>query len=221
MSGPAIYSVKITKPTRATRSMMYLWEGEATIDEQGFRVVGAGSEGRCIPAGHRQELPRRAQFAPVRNERQRQGLSDRQSVLAPKIAMRILSIDTTAHFGSLALLEGENVVEETLLHAPEGFGQILFDQITRLLNRHNWNIQDIDRFAAAGPGSFTGVRIGLAAAKGLAEATGKAGHRNLKSGSPGPTRNSPIKSNSSRRPPRRNLRSRLRRPTQSRPTPNS
>jgi hypothetical protein len=45
MSGPAIYSVQITRPTRGTRSMMYLWEGEATIDEQGFRIVGTGAEG--------------------------------------------------------------------------------------------------------------------------------------------------------------------------------
>ncbi len=88
--------------------------------------------------------------------------------------MRILSIDTTAHFGSVALLEDERVVEEILLHSPEGFGQILFDQIGRLLARMTWSISEIDRFAAAaGPGSFTGVRIGLTAVKGLAEATGK------------------------------------------------
>jgi tRNA threonylcarbamoyladenosine biosynthesis protein TsaB len=88
--------------------------------------------------------------------------------------MRILSIDTTAHFGSLAILDDERIVEEILLHAPDGFGQILFDQISRLLAKQNWKISEIDRFAAAaGPGSFTGVRIGLTAAKGLAEATGK------------------------------------------------
>jgi tRNA threonylcarbamoyladenosine biosynthesis protein TsaB len=88
--------------------------------------------------------------------------------------LRILSIDTTAHFGSLALLEDGQVVEEILLHAPEGFGQILFDQIGRLLARRNCKIADIDRFAAAaGPGSFTGVRIALTAVKGLAEAMGK------------------------------------------------
>jgi tRNA threonylcarbamoyladenosine biosynthesis protein TsaB len=86
---------------------------------------------------------------------------------------RILSIDTTAEFGSIALLDGD-AVAEVPLHSPEGFGHILFDQIALLLARTNRNISDIDCFASAsGPGSFTGVRIGLTAAKGLAEASGK------------------------------------------------
>ena len=88
--------------------------------------------------------------------------------------MRILALDTTANFGSIALLKDNEVMEEVLLHSPEGFGPIIFDQIDRLLQRHSVTIQDIDLFAAAsGPGSFTGVRVGLTAAKGLAEATGK------------------------------------------------
>jgi tRNA threonylcarbamoyladenosine biosynthesis protein TsaB len=49
----------------------------------------------------------------------------------------------------------------------------MFPEIEALLNRHNLKITDIDGFAAAaGPGSFTGVRVGLTAAKGLAQATG-------------------------------------------------
>jgi tRNA threonylcarbamoyladenosine biosynthesis protein TsaB len=86
---------------------------------------------------------------------------------------RILAIDTTAEFGSIALLDGDALAEVSL-HSPEGFGHILFDQIALLLARANRNISDIDCFASAsGPGSFTGVRIGLTAAKGLAEAAGK------------------------------------------------
>lgn len=86
----------------------------------------------------------------------------------------ILSIDTTSEFGSIALTEESRPVEEVLLHSPDGFGHILHDQIERLLNRHGVKVQDLDCFAAAsGPGSFTGVRVGLAAAKGLAEATGQ------------------------------------------------
>ena len=86
----------------------------------------------------------------------------------------ILAVDTTHEFGSLALLEGTEVVEEVLLHAPEGFGQVLFGRLAELLDRRGHAIQEMDCFAAAsGPGSFTGVRIGLACVKGLAEATGK------------------------------------------------
>lgn len=87
---------------------------------------------------------------------------------------RILAIDTTSEFGSLALVQASEVVDEVLLHSPDGFGHILFEHIGRLLDRHGWKVSDVDCFAAAaGPGSFTGVRVGLSAAKGLAEANGR------------------------------------------------
>jgi tRNA threonylcarbamoyladenosine biosynthesis protein TsaB len=85
------------------------------------------------------------------------------------VSGRILAIDTTAEFGSLALAG-----EEVLLHAPDGFGSVIFEHIERLLQRLSLRLADLDGFAAAsGPGSFTGVRIGLACVKGLAEATAK------------------------------------------------
>jgi tRNA threonylcarbamoyladenosine biosynthesis protein TsaB len=88
---------------------------------------------------------------------------------------RILALDTTAELGSIALYDGaREVLSEVALHSPEGFGHILFDRIAMLLERGAVRIEDIDCFASAsGPGSFTGVRIGLTAAKGLAEATRK------------------------------------------------
>lgn len=86
----------------------------------------------------------------------------------------ILSIDTTSEFGSVAVTEQDRVVEEVLLHSPDGFGHILFQYVEQLLARHGADVNELDCFAAAsGPGSFTGVRVGLAAAKGLAEATAK------------------------------------------------
>jgi tRNA threonylcarbamoyladenosine biosynthesis protein TsaB len=86
----------------------------------------------------------------------------------------ILSIDTTSEFGSIALTEANALVEEIALHAPEGFGHVLIGQIHDLLEKNGVTVQQVECFAAAcGPGSFTGVRVGLAAAKGLAEATGK------------------------------------------------
>src|SRR5690349_19275817 len=88
--------------------------------------------------------------------------------------MRILAIDTTLEFGSLALREGGETLEEVPLHAPEGFSGILFGHIDRLLKRYDWALGSIDVFAAAaGPGSFTGVRVGLTAAKGLADASAR------------------------------------------------
>ena len=83
----------------------------------------------------------------------------------------ILSLDTTHEFGSIALLEGPRVLEETLLHSPDGFGHVLFEHLERLFDRHGRRVSEVACFAAAaGPGSFTGVRIGLACVKGLAEA---------------------------------------------------
>ncbi len=81
----------------------------------------------------------------------------------------ILAIDTTGPKGSVAL--DEDVLE---IHAPDGYGGVLFAVITELLIRHSVQLHQIDCFAAAaGPGTFTGVRVGLTCAKGLAEALGK------------------------------------------------
>ena len=94
----------------------------------------------------------------------------------------VLAVDTTHEFGSLALAAGEDTVEEVLLHAPSGFGHVLYGHLGQLLARHGVTPAAIDCFAAAsGPGSFTGVRVGLACVKGLAEAVGKpaAGVSNL------------------------------------------
>ncbi len=86
----------------------------------------------------------------------------------------ILAVDTTSEYGSLALLRGEELVEEVSLHAPTGFAQVLYRHLAELFDRHGLKPGAIDCFAAAsGPGSFTGVRVGLACIKGLAEAVGR------------------------------------------------
>jgi tRNA threonylcarbamoyladenosine biosynthesis protein TsaB len=86
----------------------------------------------------------------------------------------ILAADTTGEFGSLALMRDGELMEEVLIHSPEGFSRTLFEHIDRLLTRHGVAASSVDCFAcSAGPGSFTGVRVGLAAAKGLAEALGR------------------------------------------------
>jgi tRNA threonylcarbamoyladenosine biosynthesis protein TsaB len=86
---------------------------------------------------------------------------------------RILALDTTSEYGSLALVEDGEVLSEVPLYAPEGYSQTLFPEIERLLGRFDWHFHDLSGYAAAsGPGSFTGARIGLAAIKGLADTTG-------------------------------------------------
>jgi tRNA threonylcarbamoyladenosine biosynthesis protein TsaB len=90
------------------------------------------------------------------------------------VTTRIVAIDTTAESGSLALIENGAVLEEVLVWSAEGFGHVLFPQLELLLARHGWSPAGVDCYAAAaGPGSFTGVRVGLAAIKGLGEALGK------------------------------------------------
>lgn len=96
--------------------------------------------------------------------------------------MLVLALDTTGTVGSLALLEGERLIEERRLDGSDGFGHLLFPAITDLLSRHDVTLAAVELFAgAAGPGSFTGVRVGLTAMKGLAESLGRraAGVSNL------------------------------------------
>jgi len=45
----APFSLKLTRQTRGTRSMMYLWTGEVTADHQGYRVLGTGAQGTMQP----------------------------------------------------------------------------------------------------------------------------------------------------------------------------
>ena len=86
----------------------------------------------------------------------------------------ILAIDTTSEFGSLALVDESGVVGEMPMRSPDGFSHVLYGYLSTLLQGHRLTLADITGFAsAAGPGSFTGVRVGLAAIKGLAEAAGR------------------------------------------------
>ena len=90
------------------------------------------------------------------------------------MSVHVLAIDTTGEFGSIALVGERGVIEEAGLDSPDGFAHVLFGEIERLLARHNLGVKQVDVFASAsGPGSFTGVRVGLTAVKGLAEATGR------------------------------------------------
>jgi tRNA threonylcarbamoyladenosine biosynthesis protein TsaB len=87
--------------------------------------------------------------------------------------MYLLATDTSGKEGSIALARCEaddcNILEVVLLEGGT-FSAQLVPQIAALLSKRGLSKQDIGAFAVAcGPGSFTGLRIGLAAIKGLAE----------------------------------------------------
>lgn len=87
--------------------------------------------------------------------------------------MKVLALDTSAEFASIAALEDDHITE-VMIHSRDGFGHHIFQQIEALLGKLGWRADDIDCFAAAaGPGSFTGVRVALSAIKGLAEGAGR------------------------------------------------
>src|ERR1700722_15456570 len=91
--------------------------------------------------------------------------------------MLLLAIDTSGKDGSIALAgcQADDCVVLGLVTLDGGaFSAQLVPQIAALLQQHAFTKNDIDAFAAtSGPGSFTGLRVGLAAIKALAEVLSK------------------------------------------------
>lgn len=83
--------------------------------------------------------------------------------------MKILSIDTSAKTASVAVTAGSDLVSECFVNAGLTHSRTLMPMVDNALSQADMNIGDIDAFCVnAGPGSFTGIRIGVAAVKGLA-----------------------------------------------------
>jgi tRNA threonylcarbamoyladenosine biosynthesis protein TsaB len=81
----------------------------------------------------------------------------------------ILALDTTTRAGSLAIVRDGEVVAEVVGDAALTHGQRLPADFARVCQRAGVALRDVERFAvAAGPGSFTGLRVGIAAIQGLA-----------------------------------------------------
>lgn len=88
--------------------------------------------------------------------------------------MNVLALDTSTSQASVAITSSEIVLAESTFTCNRSLSARLVPEIEHLLGLASLTIKDIDLFAAAiGPGSFTGVRCGVATIQGLALATGK------------------------------------------------
>ena len=88
--------------------------------------------------------------------------------------MKILAIDTSTAMATVAIADGEKIIAESLFNSDRTLSARLIPEITRLLAIAGWIPADIDLFASSiGPGSFTGVRGGVATIQGLALAAGR------------------------------------------------
>jgi tRNA threonylcarbamoyladenosine biosynthesis protein TsaB len=88
--------------------------------------------------------------------------------------MRILAVDTTTSSGSAAILDGRRLLGEVTGESPSTHSARLLGAVDLLLKSAGLEAADLDGFAvAAGPGSFTGIRIGLSTVKALSFASGK------------------------------------------------
>jgi len=88
--------------------------------------------------------------------------------------MLVLSIDSATESASCAILEGNRLLGEICFNYKKQHSVILMSMVEQLLKNLALNINDIDGFVVSkGPGSFTGLRIGIATVKGLSQGTGK------------------------------------------------
>lgn len=82
--------------------------------------------------------------------------------------MRILGIDTSGKIASVAITDDEKLICEKILYTNLTHSQIIMPTMQEILDSCGLTLEDIDAVAVAdGPGSYTGLRIGIAAVKGI------------------------------------------------------
>src|SRR5689334_8522168 len=88
--------------------------------------------------------------------------------------MRVLAVDTTSERESVALSEGGLLRAEARLRTTGGHSRYVLPAIAFVLESAGWAATDVEGYAVVlGPGSFTGVRVGLSTVQGLALASGR------------------------------------------------
>lgn len=84
--------------------------------------------------------------------------------------MKLLSITTSSNNCSVAILENNNVIKELSINDTKTHSETLMPLINQILLETNLNLENIDYLACdIGPGSFTGIRIGVATIKAISE----------------------------------------------------
>jgi len=88
--------------------------------------------------------------------------------------MRIIGIETSGSVGSVALLEDDRVLDERFFEKGLRHGKELLPSLDAIVRGQNLQPADIDLFAVSqGPGSYTGIRVGITCAKTIAYALGR------------------------------------------------
>jgi tRNA threonylcarbamoyladenosine biosynthesis protein TsaB len=83
----------------------------------------------------------------------------------------VLAVDTSSVCASFAIARGEVVIASLKTNAPIPHSKTFFNLVSSLLQTSGMSLPEMDAFAAAtGPGSFTGLRVGLSAIKGVSHA---------------------------------------------------
>jgi tRNA threonylcarbamoyladenosine biosynthesis protein TsaB len=86
------------------------------------------------------------------------------------LAAKILAFDTSSPRGSLAFLEGQELRAEMKLNSIQTHSTFLLSSIDYLANKLGWALGELNLVAVGiGPGSFTGIRIGISTALGIAQ----------------------------------------------------
>lgn len=90
-----------------------------------------------------------------------------------KAPMKILAMDTAAASCSVAIWQDNNVTHSILQEMTRGHASELLPMISNMLDEAGLSVKEMDALAVTvGPGAFTGLRIGLAAARGFGVASG-------------------------------------------------
>lgn len=88
--------------------------------------------------------------------------------------MKVLALDSSSIVATVALIDEERVIGEIIINHKKNHSEKLMPIIQQLLDGVEEKIEDVDAFGVCiGPGSFTGIRIGMSTAKALAQAGSK------------------------------------------------